>query len=962
MSDLLLTSAQSEASNRHDVFDVIYLLSGTLPGRGGVADQAFYWSTRTIVAPLGAGGADVTFYEFLAPPTNITKSFGFEPGEQATSAPIPVLVRNLPFAHSESIVAAFTDDDFALESASVTLRVAFVKPGDSVSDLVAADFTPLVLEGFFGAPTDVRLDGLTLPIYNRGAKRSMALKWPQLPEAVPYMDADRPVGGPGTGGNLPLPEENLGAYPPIIMGRPDGWYKPLIHSTSFRGRTVSGYSAGDTVVKVQLTTRGGDITRGITNGGTNWAIGHRWPQYLNSASTIDEETHVVTLSLQSGLAADVARGAYVQCLADETRWILAPHENYGGGNRSWPNPTDPTTPLLGWRLKNGEIKIASDGNTVPDPDGFTSALKPRYQAKMAGHDELADSSTSAVRWRMMNFAPNAGVNWQPVAYYDPSESLEVTQQASYDQQYTSNVSDRAVDGNDGNHPGANNALARDGNLNTGVTFGTSTAGDYFELEFPEAPAPFTNGSATRSILYVVCRGKWNFESEAGSTTYGQAQVGGAVNQFYTFQQAAGVQLGRTLRVEMADNSGGIVFDVYWDHNLEVTTGTEQDADAVVGTGVSVGETMVEADLVMMFPPAAARSSVVLGMGLAAGEIQGDRAAPAMRRTDSTSSGTQRYPIQRVPSNDAVFTDKIRPTQAMLGLHALLGKEGHFDYVDVASYDAAHQRFIDEDVRVNMLIEYEPSWFELERKMGENFRSHFFYGPSGHECHFIESESAIEASGISVRQTFRLPGCPAANCFTSTQPFMRRTSLAQLVNTAKGNYLSDYLDGGRTLTVGQQQNAASVAANGPLLNASKSYDLGWNNFVPYVSGAWNVETQVSGILQLYADRQAWARTRFTFETSWIALGVDRGSIIRVSYPVSFNPPSYRNNVAEVESITLNPLNSERYVITARSINKPQKGLDPAIIWTEVFSDDSDQWTTRISQEFDTWSDYWALPDS
>ena len=51
--------------------------------------------------------------------------------------------------------------------------------------------------------------------------------------------------------------------------------------------------------------------------------------------------------------------------------------------------------------------------------------------------------------------------------------------------------------------------------------------------------------------------------------------------------------------------------------------------------------------------------------------------------------------------------------------------------------------------------------------------------------------------------------------------------------------------------------------------------------------------------------------------------------------------------------------ERTRIRARTVSKPQKGLEPAFIWSDVFTEEADAWSTRIIQEFDTWEDYWSV---
>lgn len=908
---LEITPAQREASDRHDVREVVYLLSGTLPGRHGVPDLPIYWATREVAAPLGVSGADVRFDAYLGPPQQVTRAMGFEAGSQGSTPPIRVPVRNLPLAHSESMVAAILDDDYSLENATVTLRVGYVRPGQRAEDLASGDWTPLALDGFLGPAQDVQLDGLVLEVHSRGARRNQAMSWPQMPAA----DTS----------TVQLDRKDAGRFVPVVVGKPDGWMRPLTLDVGVRGNTVSGYNAGDTVIQFRNLTVGpefllsgnapsGLVTDNPGGGHTGLAcimVHYRTPTYLVTSASYDPEGQVFTVQLNSGLAAAAPRGAMVQ--------------QYGGANGSqsyrwcFAGFGDPEGAVqAGWLFSDGTIRAARPREVAADdvwPFNFSSLSLEGVGGKDAGaglFDAVVITLPRGVRGN-----PAVPLFWDPLL----GGGGQVTQQPEFQGSVRADAKPNYPTGG----TGTDNANARDGSE---ATFAGLSLSDVIILTFNSAPSPFADGDTTASTLWVQAFGSVDFRDVTGGTLFGS--INAAPSGLYRFTQVSPRDFNETVRC-VGQTGGGGVIELWWEHDLLTSGALTRTADVVVGgASGAVGEELQFAELVVRFPAGS--------LGATSFVVSGGSAVTSPWRELETISGLSNV----IPYPSAVFG----------GLHVLLGEEGDIRFINQSSYGAAHAKFMEEDIRLNFVLEEPLPWSELETEIGKQGRCHAFYGPSGHELLFMETESGYESR--STVQEFRLPGCPGSNTFSSE---FARTLTSELVNVVDVTWHPDYLTGnrqGHVLASAQE----SVADVGVRKDARGVLDL-WMHSPWPGHPTYSGEAVASELAEFHATRQAFARSRFSFETAWPAHGVDRGSVIRVSYPVSSYPPSFRNVLCEVEEITAAPLNAERFRIVARSIGKPQKGLSPAYIWSDVFTLEADAWTSRLLQEFDVWDDYWSV---
>ncbi len=943
---LAITADQQDAVGRHSLEGVVYLLSGTLTGRDSVPDATFYWATRDVTA----FGQD--FKAYLGPPRAYSRSVGFEPGAQGVMQEVRVPIRNLPFAHAESMVAAVADDDFRWENTTATLRVGYLKPGQTPADLADADWTAVLLDGVLGPPDEVTLDGFILPVLPRGARRNQNLFWPQLPSV------DTISGGA-------IDRKDAARMPPVFIGSPQDWIRVPSINLGVRGFCVSGYAAGSTVLKFAPITVGperftsgnlpvadvdfeGGGAYGTGTGQAGIMVHYMGPVYEVSGASFDPVTNEFTVTLASGLAADAPRGAFVQQYGpafnpDTKRVLGATQTGQANGLTSYwwvlgnrvkePLSGGITAARFGWLLGDGEVRPAEDGEWP-----FAFAANPQsLDLKREGGRNLGGAGGGAGQEPQEGavIVVRRGTRQSPKApvYYDPGVAgTDVAQQPAFGTTAKERLTSKI------NYPtggtGADNANARDGNETTSMGLAAS---EVKTLTFNSAPAPFADDDTTASTLHVIAgNGATTFTDSTGSTTFGSVAAAGV----YRFTQVAARDFNETVRC-VGGGSGGNVIEVWWEHDAaaDITLNRTQDVKLVSST-VALGPVMQYAELVVQMGPASSRTHTVVPSGAVV--LGQSFATPSMVSSETFSGFDSQVPY---------------PTNAMLGLHMLLGtSEGTINAIDIPSYEVAHARFVEKNLRVNLVWTEETrpsSWTDLERRMGEQTRSFMYYGPSGHQILFMEDASGTEA--LPVQQSFRLPGTPGANTLGAGAPLMERTRTTELVNQVDVLWEPDGLTGEHTRVVSAQNDESLADVGIRTRGQPHRFDLmSWDG-----NPAYAVAESVSGIAQFYADRQAFSATRFNFESAWVAHGLDRGSIIRVAYPVSTSPPSYRNVTAEVETIEPSPLNAERVRLRARSVSKPQKGLDPAFIWTDVFTEESDAWTTRLLQEFDTWADYWSV---
>lgn len=884
-----ITSAQSDASRRNDLRGTVYALSGTLPGRGGRPDQVFRWATRTFSGAIG------DFELYLGPPQSIRRAQPFALGENPETPPVKIPIRNLPFAEERSLVAAISDDAYAWENAAATLRVGYLKPGQEAADLAEEDWTPLVLDGFLGTPIDIDSDGFNLMLYARGARRNQALRQPLVsPENGDFASN--------------IERADLNRPWPIWFGHHDGYVPLPTLDVGERGFIQARLSSGATsLVFRTITVSGGS---GI-EAGSEVLVHYTSPSYVVSGVSRDGE--LVTVTLSSGLAAEVPRGGLVQQVRTQYVWAAAAHELRSA------------TGIIG---AGGLAWILPDGRVVPhDPGTWQFRSNDRNVHTVKDGYPTLDTVD-------LNYDSGAGIP----AFYDPqsNDPVEVTQQPTFDTTSEQQLSDKTNFPSGGS--GTDNDLARDGNEDTGASL---PAGNSITLTFNSAPSPFADDDTTGSVLYVVAQGEINFFAGASATSLGSIGPGANKGQ-YRFVQVSGFNFDQSVRCSAPSaGGGGVVYEVWWEHDLSTEIVIDRADDVLVGGGganPNTGPVMEHARLAL-------RIANNAGNELLANvrDITGALVPNPWREIDTFGGG----------QNTVSY-----PSTVMASLQSMLlgPEEGGLHTLDSGVYDTAHARFVASGIRLmGTLTEPLRSWTDLENQMALQSRAYFYYGPGGHQILFAEDEETLESA--AVQQVFRLPGVPGANALQSQGPLVERTSVSDVVNEAVVRWGPDY-PGDRDLKfVASGVEAESLSLVGRRRAIGGDYDF--PHVAPLVfHPTFSAADMVSGHAVFLARRFAFPKMRFAFDTAWIAHGLDRGSLVRVVYDAGQG--AFRAATCEVEEIAVSPIRSERFRLVCRAVTTPQKGFG-AETWRELFVDaDDDRWVTRIESEFDLWKTYWVVP--
>ncbi len=933
---LLTTAEQDLAAGRHDLQGVVYMLSGTLPGRAdGVSDATFKWATRTFSGALGS------FEAYISPPANVLRGQQFLPGDGNSDPGTRIPVRNLEFRGNVSLLAAIDDGVYAWENSTADLRVGYLKPGQGPEDLAAADWTFLVKGGFFGAPDDLEVDGFTLLLYSRSARRNQQFKQPLTPTSGEVFACDR---------------KDLGVPKPVVIGAPDSWYRPPVADLGVRGFTVSGYDAGETVIQFRRITEGTDhadwgsadietdnvedwTVGGMEVSGACWYIHRQFPLYqcLGADTVYEQDGDLVTITLVSGLAADVPRGAVVQEstvtrvrltgeLHWQYHWHLAGHP-FGSRRQTVPPESDPyhqddLDGKVGWLLADGSIRMADPGTynfqMRNDPNGPGTLLN------------MLEKATSAAP----GIYPEGAM---PPCYFNPLEAdTDVTSQPQF--KSTQLLSSKI------NYPtggtGTNNANARDGNENSYADIGGDGS---ITLTFNSAPSPFANDDTTASTLHVMVNGgPMTFKNSVGGVTFGTASGSVGTMQQFRFTQVSARDFNETVLVQGA----GFLAELWWEHDLSTEEASTRTQDVVVGASGNVGPILQYADLVFKVPSTK-------------GGVQGLMKDSNGSWTTATAKTVQVWDTNDFSSEIGNASGGTRPYRIPYPTQVMASLQSYFlnsalDEIDQVAYADALVKFQEHDIRLNfVLLEPVRSWTDLEQRMALQSRAHMFYGPSGHQVVFMDVASGITVSGTV--QEFRLPGVPATNALRAGRPLLERQGASEIANAVTARYNPDYVEGGEFRDNVEAENAASVALFGERRDprTGGAYDM-WAHSPYRTHPTFNAAASLSGIAQFYADRAAFAVTRFNFDTAWVAHGVDRGSPVGVSYEVA--PGEYRRVDCEVEEVGVSPLNSERFTLRCRALGLPTQGL-LAFTWAEVFTTLLDTWTDELELG-DAWTARWS----
>ena len=928
LRQLPLSADQVLATRRADQDGSVYLLSGTLKGMGATPDVEFRWATLSFSGALGE------FDAYILKPNTVVRAHEYAPGGGATFPAINVPVRNLPFAGSESMLSLIDDGNYSWENSEASLLVGFLKPGQQAEDLAAADFTYLVSGGVFGPPNNVEMDGFTAVVYMRGVRRAQSFKQPLMPDVTEARGASATY--PPTR-FIAFDQKDMGIPLPLVIGKPATWYRLPTIQTGVRGFTVSGYNAGDRRIQFRVITDGYDRlqasgSRTITgNPGPEFMIHYRTPTYhalLASGINYNEETGIVTMTLNSGLAATVPRGAFIQehlldgvgATQRQYAWVLAGHRPglplIGSG--AYPE-------AFGWLLSDGSIRIAEP------------SLWPLSTALVPGIDEVGPLGNPR-GLSLVGFGPGALANPVVPCYFDPlSGKATVTQQPAFDQELRLDAKPNYPSGG----TGTNNANARDGNDDTGVSLPVSTV---ITLTFnSESSGDFADGDTTASTLHVIAYGDILVTNGNGTTTFATISTGGALQRQLRFVQASPRDFNETMRFVGQGGSGGVLFEAWWEHDLVTTKSSTRTADVVINSAASgvVGEVLQYADLVFRVPNNSNgfAGSVLLDGG---GSVVVGGAVAPFRELEAVSGVSGVIPY---------------PTSAMLAIQSyFLGVfEGASGMVNSGVYRIAHELFKAADVRWNFVLQNPvSSWAEVEQQLALQAQSHFYYGPTGHEIVYKEG---LDLASSGVVQEFYLPGTPRCNTVRASGPLLERMLTSEVINTAAARWNLDAIEGGQYRNQTEVQDADSVT----LFGAKRDPQAQGGAYEFWAHSPWDghptfdAAACVSGMLDFYAGLASQARTRFRFDTAWIAHGLDRGSPVRVIYAVA--PNVFRNVVAEVEEIAVNPINGDRFTLRCRALDVPNIGL-PILTWEELFTDESQLWTDHIDTG-ETWKQNWSL---
>lgn len=711
-----LTSGQKDAAHRRDVYGVVYALTGTLQSLvSGIPDVTFYWSTKEMVSGGPVSGYSGGWEPYLALPQAITEELPMQPGDVPPLHTISVLVRNLPFNASESLLTAILDGTWSWEGTDATLYAAFQRKGQTAAEIPQADWYTLRLNGQLGGPQNASIDGFTLPLVSREQVRRQQIKVREITSGD-FPDAD--------------PRE-YGKVLATAYGKPASWIRARRTNAGMFGLTSESVVSGTQATVNVSNDAGFDLA--LLSGQTIYLHRADYTAQVTSVSPSSgvAETAIVELTLDSVISINIPQGAVVQeKLTTDYHFSLL--------NQALPSGASGVV-AVGMELLDGtivpinpsvwEVSEVSDSNGkgilgTPDAD------KKRTDVK------ILDSEQPPVVIPRLNLPSDAGaeVVQQPEA--------SVTQQPDF----TTTQTMQATKDNWPTGPGAA-AAAYDGNLNTSYSLPVSTA---VIFTFPSATGGFDDSDTTVSTLTFTSDGKLTV-SDGGIVTY--ANVTGGKNT-YTIHLGSPEDFNQSVKFSAdADGYGGQIYEVKWTHELSKAITISRSQDTSLNTSDVVLSSAAEVGYDMM-----AIKSLVAKVELL---------TPA---TDA------------LPNN--VFED--------IQMRFLEEASGEKDsWRNATTYDAAETRYIEEGISLNFVIDRQFTWTELEADLALASRSYAFYGPAGHELHFIEGADTLES--LTPVATFNLPGTPNPNAAQSSgAPLMERTPLSQLVNTVRIYHTRDWI--------------------------------------------------------------------------------------------------------------------------------------------------------------------------
>ncbi len=905
---LTIDESQTQATQRQDLRGVIYALSGTILSRvTGVPDAEVRWSTRNILPENGPlGPTDGQNWEpYILLPAFLEDELGNGRGQPPALRPYPMSVRNLAFQHKESILAALVDDDYTWEGSNASLWVTYLKPGQEPTDLVSGDWTPLRLRGILGAPSDMRQDAVTLPLFNRDLRRRDKLNLRRATrEDFPNIFPD-----------------DEGRIIPVVVGKPDTRARTLRTDAGIFGRAAEALTVDDArqTIEVERGSFTDDQWQTAVLGGATFVL-H------------DSDVELVFDGIDLGTGAGTADG-------NVTLKVNFPKVISGAIPRGG---------LIHEKRSEYSFTVANQGIT----SGLAgSDQMDQYSLAFELFDGSVVSESAVVlagRWDIRDVADSKGINGArtevftdelpAVIVFDGSQGVsgtvsvtqdDVTQQPEFSTSSTENATGLKNFGTGaaGTAGVTNPTNAIDGNQDNGAGVPN---GDTLSVTFNSAPGNFDDDDTVASTLWVIATG--NFLFRAGSTGPTLGTLTGASKGQYRFTQSTARDFNQTVQAVGQSPTGGSVYDLYWEHDLSttVTLTRTQDTEILVDITTDLPDltTQIEPIRSVLWQP-----SDFQGLF---GKVAGN------------------------PWRDGTKVGWVQPIVAQLAdiQRWLLEDESpqYARYIDVESYNSADIRYGPGVGNLavsglSFVLQDQISWPQLEAQLGEQLMAHVYYGPRGHTLvPILLPEQYQELGGV---QDFRLPGVPGSNASVSRgSPLMERGGLGNVVNNAKLLWQRDWLQTNQPESY--QRTTFSQASGSVDVYGEKVEDP--RLFYAFTTEGLGHETYMDAAALLYSNRDAFGVTRFTFETGHRAYPRTQGDIIRIVFAVDENV--FRNVLCEVESLRNSPINGEHRIISCRTVAAPVKGLTFGEIWTDIFTQDADTWTDRITGVFDRWEQYWG----
>jgi hypothetical protein len=712
-----LTSGQQDAAHRRDVYGVVYALTGTLQSLvSGIPDVTFYWSTKELVSggPLDtySGGWE----PYLALPQAVTEELPMLPGDVPPLHTINILVRNLPFHASESLLTAILDGTWSWEGTDATLFTAFQRKGQTAAEIPQADWFTLRLDGQLGGPQSASVDGFTLPLASREQVRRQQIKVREV-SSSDFPNAD--------------PRE-YGKVIATAYGAPASWVRARRTNAGMFGLTSESVVSGIQTTVTVSNDAGFDLS--LLSGQEVYI--HR-ADYVATVTGVSPSsgtalTALVELGLDEVIDINIPQGAVVQeKLTTDYHFALL--------NQDLPSGASGVI-AVGMELLDGSIVPINpsvwDVEPVEDEAGKGLLGTPGLNPKRIDI-KILDSEQPPVVIPRLNLPSDAGaeVTQQPEA--------SVTQQPDFETTQTMN----ATKDNWPTGPGSASA-AFDGNLSTSVAI---PKGDGVLFTFPSVTGGFADDDTTLSTLKFTLAGKGTI-TDGGIVTFFNTTT--PQKNGYIIHLGSPEDFDQQVMV-LADNDGnGVqVYEIQWTHELSAPINLTRIDDTNLAT-----------------------SDVILS---SAGEVGYDMLAikSLVAKVEAIT-----------PASDALPNNVFEDIQ----MRFIDEPSGEKDsWRNESTYEAAQVRYADEGISLNFVVDRQFTWSELEADLAMASRSYAFYGPEGHELHFIEGADTLES--LTPVATFNLPGTPNPNAAQSSgAPLMERTPLSQLVNTVRLYHTRDWM--------------------------------------------------------------------------------------------------------------------------------------------------------------------------